>query len=96
VKGVQSVTTIVAEIGASARGQTAGLEQVAEALAKADAVTHRNADTAARSSTIASELADQAGALESTVASFRLDDAPGVRAAPAHALPPRQPPTARA
>jgi methyl-accepting chemotaxis protein len=97
VKGVQSVTTIVAEIGASARGQTAGLEQVAEALAKADAVTHRNADTAARSSAVASDLADQAGALEATVASFQLDDDGGpVRPAPSCALPPPQRSGARA
>jgi methyl-accepting chemotaxis protein len=90
VRGVGSVTAIVAEIGASARGQSDGLDQVTRALEKADGVTRRNADGAAHSSSIASELSDQAGQLEATVASFQLEDGGAlVRQAQRRELPAR-------
>jgi methyl-accepting chemotaxis protein len=50
VRGVGSVTAIVAEIGASPQGQTTGLEQVTRALDKADTVTRRNLGRCRRSS----------------------------------------------
>ena len=92
VRGVGSVTAIVAEIGASAKGQTTGLDQVTRALEKADSVTRRNADSAAESSSIASELSGQASHLARTVSSFQLEE----RALPPQRPAPREAPAARA
>ncbi len=71
--GVSRVSDLVAEIAASAREQSTGLEQVTRAVAEMDKVTQQNAASAEESSSAASELSSQAEELASMVGSFRLE-----------------------
>ena len=93
VTSIGKVTDIVAEIAASSKEQSAGIDQVNMAVADVDKVTQQNAASSEESSSAASELSGQARRLEEMVGAFQLsrdtEGAPGVKvAAPARARRP--------
>jgi methyl-accepting chemotaxis protein len=73
VAGIGKVRTIVSEIGAAARAQSSGIDEVTGAVAEMDKVTQQNAASAEESSSAASELNGQAEELAAMVAAFRLE-----------------------
>jgi methyl-accepting chemotaxis protein len=93
VTSIGKVTDIVAEIAASSKEQSAGIDQVNMAVADVDKVTQQNAASSEESSAAASELSGQARRLEEMVGAFQLsrdtEGAPGMKvAAPARARRP--------
>jgi len=85
VDGIRRVTDIMGEITAASTEQSAGIEQVNQAIAQMDEVTQQNAALVEEAAAAASSLQDQAGSLAQVVGVFRFD---GMRAAapvPAHA-----------
>ena len=71
---VTSVTSIVAEIAASAREQTGGLRELTTSVGQIDGVTQQNAANSEQSSAAATELSNQAQALAVVVGAFRLNE----------------------
>jgi methyl-accepting chemotaxis protein-1 (serine sensor receptor) len=72
VDSVTRVTDIMAEIAAAGREQTAGIEQVNEAINQMDRTTQQNAALVEEASAAAQELRDSAGLLAAAVGAFRL------------------------
>ncbi len=72
---VGKVTEIVAEIAASAKEQTTGIDQISHAMAEMNKVTQNNAANSEESSAAAVELTSQSQALATMVTTFRLADA---------------------
>jgi methyl-accepting chemotaxis protein len=81
VASVKRVTDIMAEIMAASIEQTAGIEQINEAIAQMDHVTQQNAALVEEAAAAASSLQDQAGGLSDVVSVFRV--------AGGHAMPPQ-------
>jgi methyl-accepting chemotaxis protein len=77
VPDIQRTATLVAEITAASRGQSAGTQQLTQALQQLDRVTQQNAAAAEELSATAEELTAQAQSLQGSVAFFRMtsDDA---------------------
>ncbi|BDG10217.1 methyl-accepting chemotaxis protein [Anaeromyxobacter paludicola] len=86
VGSIGKVTDIVAEIAASAREQSAGIEQLNKAVSEMDKVTQQNAASSEESSSAASELSSQSEELAAMVGSFRLSSS----ASPSRAALPAQ------
>jgi methyl-accepting chemotaxis protein len=78
VASVRQVAGIMSDITAASNEQSAGIEQVNQAIAQMDQVTQRNAMLVEQASTAAESLQDQAARLAQAVSAFRLDDAPAV------------------
>ncbi|RZI40769.1 HAMP domain-containing protein [Herbaspirillum sp. HC18] len=74
VKGIKRVADIVAEIAAANGEQSAGIEQVNEAMQQMDQVTQQNAALVEEAAAAAESLQEQAHALAHVVSVFRLQD----------------------
>ncbi len=72
VQGVQSVTTMVAEISAASNEQSAGIAQVNQAISQMDQGTQQNAALVEEAFAAAQSLSHQAVALSQTVGQFRV------------------------
>ena len=84
VDSVKKVTDIVAEIAAASHEQSAGIEQVNNAVMQMDEVTQQNATLVEEASAAARAMQEQAGLLTCQVGFFKLrDDEDEAVAAPA-------------
>jgi methyl-accepting chemotaxis protein len=72
VAAVKKVTDIVAEIAAASQEQSAGIEQVNKAVMQLDELTQQNAALVEEASAASQSMAEQAGALSSLMARYRL------------------------
>jgi uncharacterized phage infection (PIP) family protein YhgE len=73
----------MSEIAAASQEQSAGIEQVNQAIAQMDDVTQQNAALVEQAAAAAESLQDQAGKLTEAVSVFKLDGAIySVRSAP--------------
>ena len=84
---VAQVSEIASQIASRTREQATGIDELNRAVAQMDDVTQQNAATSQESSSSAIELSDQAKALTSLVAAFRVEEGSGREARPE----PRQP-----
>ncbi|WDZ96826.1 methyl-accepting chemotaxis protein [Herbaspirillum sp. WKF16] len=73
VASVRQVTDIVAEISASSREQSEGIEQINQAVLQMDQVTQQNAALVEEAAAAAQSLQDQADSLQQIVSIFRID-----------------------
>nr|WP_315496299.1 methyl-accepting chemotaxis protein [uncultured Rhodoferax sp.] len=88
VTSIRRVTDIMAEISAASHEQSAGVNQVGEAITQMDQVTQQNAALVEEMAAAASSLKSQAGELVQTVAVFKLSAEQGSsRPAPPMAAP---------
>ena len=71
VPDVQRTATLVSEISAACREQTAGTHQLRKAIQQLDGVTQQTAASAEEISATAEELSAQANALQGSVATFQ-------------------------
>ncbi|HEX8407196.1 MAG TPA: methyl-accepting chemotaxis protein [Duganella sp.] len=85
VSSIHSVTNIMGEITQASQEQTAGLDQINQAIGQMDAITQQNVALVEEAAAAAGSLQDQAGVLSKVVGVFHLDAAPGrnLPAAPA-------------
>ena len=74
VQSVRRVTDIMNEISAASSEQTAGIEQVGQAVAQMDQVTQQNAALVEEATAAAHSMAEQAHGLRTAVAAFKLDE----------------------
>jgi methyl-accepting chemotaxis protein len=72
VASVQRVTDIMAEITAASAEQTAGIEQINQAIAQMDEVTQQNAALVEEAAAASDAMQQQAGALAQVVGVFQL------------------------
>jgi uncharacterized phage infection (PIP) family protein YhgE len=79
VDSVRRVTAIMGEISNASREQTAGIEQINEAITQMDQTTQQNAALVEEAAAAADTLQKQASGLTEVVSVFRLDNA-GARA----------------
>jgi methyl-accepting chemotaxis protein len=78
VRGINQVSSTVAEIAEAAKAQAGGLEHINIAVSNVDQVTQSNAAHSEESSSSAAELSGQARDLAALVSQFQLDaDATG-------------------
>jgi methyl-accepting chemotaxis protein len=82
VESVKRVTDIMAEITSASAEQTAGIEQINQAIIQMDEVTQQNASLVEETANASASMQDQAAQLAQAVAVFRLQPAQ-----PAHAAP---------
>ena len=75
VNSVGRVTGIISEISAAGQEQTAGIEQINQAISQMDQVTQQNAALVEEMAAAASSLKSQAGELVDTVRVFDLGSA---------------------
>jgi methyl-accepting chemotaxis protein len=78
VFSVQRVTDIMAEIAAATGEQSAGIDQVNNAVTSMDEVTQQNAALVEEAAAAAESLVDQAMSLMETVSNFKLKGSPKV------------------
>jgi methyl-accepting chemotaxis protein len=74
VASIKAVADIVSDIAVASAEQATGLEQVNDALAQMDAVTHRNSAMVEENAATARMLDDQARAMDERVSFFRFND----------------------
>lgn len=74
VESVKRVTDIMAEIAFASQEQSAGIEQVNQAISQMDEVTQQNAALVEEAAAAAASLQHQADQLAQTVGSFKLDN----------------------
>jgi methyl-accepting chemotaxis protein len=79
VDSVQRVSDIMAEISAAGREQSAGIEQINQAVSQMDNATQQNAALVEQAAAAAASLREQAGRLVQTVSVFKLSDHAAVR-----------------
>jgi methyl-accepting chemotaxis protein len=82
VVSVKRVTDIMSEITAASVEQSAGIDQVNQAITQMDEVTQQNAALVEEAAAAAESLEEQAATLDETVAQFRIDGAAGIPVAP--------------
>ncbi len=75
VSSVQRVTDIMAEISTAGDEQSAGIEQINQAVSEMDTVTQQNAALVEEAAAAAEAMQQQAANLERVVSVFRLDGA---------------------
>ena len=80
VTSIQRVTDIMGEITQASQEQTAGLDQINQAIGQMDAITQQNVALVEEAAAAAGSLQDQAGVLSKVVGVFHLDSAPAQRA----------------
>ena len=73
VVSVRRVTDIMSEITSAGREQSAGIEQVNEAMAQMDAVTQQNASLVEEATAASQSMQGQAASLAQMVSVFKLD-----------------------
>ena len=83
VTSVKRLTDVIAEISAASTEQTAGIEQVNQAISQMDNATQQNAAMAEQATAAAGVLEDQAQHLVDSVAVFRVDALPANDVSPA-------------
>jgi methyl-accepting chemotaxis protein len=76
VVSVRRVTDIMGEITSAGQEQSAGIEQVNQAIAQMDAVTQQNAALVEEATAASQSMRDQAGGLAALVSIFTVDSAP--------------------
>ncbi|MDO9219615.1 MAG: methyl-accepting chemotaxis protein, partial [Thiobacillus sp.] len=81
VTSVKRVTDIMGEIAAASQEQSAGIEQVNQAITQMDDATQQNAALVEQAAAAAESLQDQAGKLAEAVSVFKLDGRYSQRAA---------------
>ena len=81
VDSVKRVTDIMAEISAASQEQSAGIEQVNQAITQMDEGTQQNAALVEEAAAAAENLRQQSTALVASVAVFRTDERPARAAA---------------
>lgn len=92
VASVRRVTDIMGEITAAGHEQTAGIEQIHQAVMQMDQVTQQNAALVEEAAAAAESLQDQARNLVQVVSVFKLDHADAVsHVAPAALMPAKKP-----
>jgi uncharacterized phage infection (PIP) family protein YhgE len=72
VTSVKRVTDIMSEIAAASQEQSAGIEQVNQAITQMDDVTQQNAALVEQAAAAAQSLEEQASALTQAVSVFKL------------------------
>ncbi len=72
VNSVQRVTDVVSEISSASHEQSAGIDQIGQAITHIDEVTQQNAALVEQAAAAAKSLQEQAGQLNELVSSFRL------------------------
>ncbi|MGO4378407.1 methyl-accepting chemotaxis protein [Pseudoduganella sp. RAF19] len=77
VSSVQRVSDIINEISAASGEQSAGIEQINEAVVQMDTVTQQNAALVEEAAAAAGALQDQAESLKQAVSVFRLNNQGG-------------------
>ena len=87
VDSVKRVTNIMAEIMAASQEQSAGIEQVNQAIGQMDQVTQQNAALVEEAAAAAESMQKQAGQLAQTVAVFKLDGTSSVTPGSSEARP---------
>ena len=87
VDSVKRVTDIMAEISTASNEQTAGIEQVNEAIGRMDQVVQQNAVMVEQATAASSALESQADKLSEVVSIFKLHDAPAAQPRRAMATP---------
>ncbi len=75
VGAVKRVTDIMGEISAASAEQSAGIEQVNQAVTQMDTVTQQNAALVEQAAAAAGSLEEQAKRLKQAVSTFRLGTA---------------------
>ena len=83
VESVRRVTDIMTEISAASVEQTAGIEQINQAVAQMDEGTQQNAALVEEAAAASASMQDQAAMLAAAVAVFRIDAGQMVDVAPA-------------
>ena len=83
---VKRVATMIGEITTASLEQTAGIDQINQALAQMDNVTQQNAALVEEAAAATDSMARQADSLAKAVGVFKLADAMTDDAAPAHAV----------
>ena len=73
VHAVKRVTDIMSEISAASNEQSAGIEQVNQAIVQMDDVTQQNAALVEEAAAAAESMQEQAGVLDTVMATFKLD-----------------------
>ncbi len=73
VNSIRGVTVMMSEISAASAEQTAGIEQVNQAIGQMDDVTQQNAALVEQAAAAAESLEEQAQSLSVTVAQFKVD-----------------------
>lgn len=73
VHSVRRVTDIMGEITSASQEQTAGIEQINQAISQMDTVTQQNAGLVEEAAAAAQSMQDQAGSLAQVVSVFKLD-----------------------
>ena len=74
VSAVKKVTDIVAEIAAASREQSVGIEQVNKAVMQMDQGTQQNAALVEEASAASQAIVEQAQALNTMIARYKIDD----------------------
>jgi methyl-accepting chemotaxis protein len=87
VNSVQCVTAIMAEIATASAEQSAGIEQINQAIAQMDDVTQQNAALVEQAAAAAESLEEQAAMLAESMKHFRLEAIFEVSAEVQHSIP---------
>jgi methyl-accepting chemotaxis protein len=82
VPNIRKTAELVAEISAACREQDIGASQINEAIQQLDKVTQQNASASEQMSATSEELAAQAEELQTSIAYFRLSNAPAASRKP--------------
>lgn len=82
VTSVQRVTDIMGEITAASIEQSAGIDQVNNAITSMDEVTQQNAALVEQAAAAAESLVDQAMGLMDTVSAFKLSGGAALQSKP--------------
>ncbi|SFL83006.1 methyl-accepting chemotaxis protein [Rugamonas rubra] len=86
VTSIDGVSAIIDEISTAGQEQSAGIEQINQAIIEMDGVTQQNAALVEEASAASAALLEQAGSLTQAVSVFRLAPAGGRAKAPAQAI----------
>lgn len=79
IDSLGEVTRYVTEIAGATHEQSAGIDQINQAISQLDQVTHQNARLVQEATTASHTLDDRAGDMHSLVGRFRVSDAAGKR-----------------
>jgi methyl-accepting chemotaxis protein len=85
IDGIRSVTDIIGEITTASAEQSAGIEQINQAVAQMDQATQQNAALVEEAAAASAAMQEQAIGLSRVVGVFALDEQPGAQTAPAPA-----------
>ncbi|MDQ2819351.1 MAG: methyl-accepting chemotaxis protein [Pseudomonadota bacterium] len=80
VDSVGKVTSIMSEIMLAGEEQSAGIDQINQAISQMDATTQQNAALVEEAAAAAESMREQAGQLEQLVSTFRLANTPALAA----------------